>query len=195
MNTVVGNRSSTKKLVLCSILTALVIVLQCMGSFIKFGPFSISLVLLPIVIGAALCGSTIGAWLGLVFGVVVLMTDAGAFLAISIPGTVITVLTKGVLCGLGAALAYRYIKPYRPTVAVATAALVCPIINTGIFLLGCLTFFMDTIGQWAAQFGFGENVAAYMIFVLVGGNFLFELATNFVLSPIILRLLQYRRQA
>ena len=47
---------NTQKLVITAILTALVIVLQFMGSFIRFGMFSISLVLIPIVIGSALCG-------------------------------------------------------------------------------------------------------------------------------------------
>ncbi|MBO5326582.1 MAG: ECF transporter S component, partial [Clostridia bacterium] len=59
---------SLRKLTLGAMLTALVVVLQLVGSFIRFGPFSISLVLIPIVIGAATCGPYIGAWLGLVFG-------------------------------------------------------------------------------------------------------------------------------
>ena len=42
--------------------------LQFVGSAIRFGPFSISLVLIPIVLGAALYGWGMGCWLGLVFG-------------------------------------------------------------------------------------------------------------------------------
>ena len=84
MNTT--NKMSTKNLVLGAILTALVILLQFMGSFIKLGPFSISLVLIPIVIGAATCGTGVGAWLGFVFGIVVLISgDAAAFLAVNVP--------------------------------------------------------------------------------------------------------------
>jgi thiamine transporter ThiT len=52
---------SIKQLTLGAMLTALVVVLQLVGSFIRFGPFSISLVLIPIVIGAATCGPYIGA--------------------------------------------------------------------------------------------------------------------------------------
>ena len=47
-----------------AIFTAIVIVLQLLGSFVRFGPFSISLVLIPIVVGAALYGPGAGAWLG-----------------------------------------------------------------------------------------------------------------------------------
>ena len=52
--------SGTQRMTGMAILTAIVIVLQLLGSFIRFGPFSISLVLVPIVIGAALYG----AWAG-----------------------------------------------------------------------------------------------------------------------------------
>jgi hypothetical protein len=53
-----------------------------------------------IVLGAATCGKGVGAWLGLTFGVTVLLSgDAAAFMSISVIGTVITVLAKGLLCG------------------------------------------------------------------------------------------------
>ena len=95
-----NNREKTRKLTGVAIFTALVIVLQLLGSFIKFGPFSVSLTLIPIVVGAALYGSAAGAWLGFVFGVVVLVSgDAAPFLAVSVAGTVFTVLVKGALAG------------------------------------------------------------------------------------------------
>lgn len=185
---------STKSMVLGAILAALVIVLQFMGAFVKLGPFSISLVLVPIVIGAATCGASIGAWLGLTFGVVVLLSgDAAAFLAVNPVGTILTVLLKGIACGYIAGLVYKAISKHNKYLGVITAALVCPLVNTGIFLLGCFAFFMGTIAEWASAFGFGDNVVKYMIFVLVGGNFLFELITNIVLAPIIIRLLNIRK--
>ena len=85
-------RQQTQTLVLGAIFTALVIILQFMGAFIRFGPFSISLVLIPIVIGAATCGVGIGTWLGFIFGAVVLASgDAATFLGIDVLGTVLTV--------------------------------------------------------------------------------------------------------
>ncbi len=182
-----------QKLTLGAILTALVVVLQCMGQFIRFGPFSISLVLLPIVIGAAMCGTAVSTWLGLVFGVVVLMTDAAAFLAISVPGTVITVLLKGVLCGLAAGLIYNLVAKKSKYAAVVSAAVVCPIVNTGVFLLGCVLFFFETIESWALAGGY-TTAAEYMFLGLAGGNFLFELATNIILSPTVVRLLNIKKK-
>ena len=77
--------------------------LQFVGSAIRFGPFSISLVLIPIVLGAALYGWGMGCWLGLVFGAVVLLSgDAGLFLAADPGGAIVTVLSKGIACGAAA---------------------------------------------------------------------------------------------
>ncbi len=182
---------SAKTLALGALLTALVIILQFMGSFIKLGMFSVSLVLIPIVIGAAMCGKYIGAWLGFVFGVVVLISgDAAAFLAVNIPGTVVTVLLKGTLCGLFAGLTYDLFAKKNQYLGVFAAAIVCPIVNTGIFLLGCLIFFMPTISGWAGD----ANLVSYMIFGMGLINFPVELAFNLVLSPVVVRLLNISKR-
>lgn len=182
-----------EKLAIGAVLTALVVILQYMGAFIKFGPFSISLVLIPIVIGTATCGKWIGAWLGFVFGIVVLANgDAAAFLAVNVPGTIITVLLKGAACGFFAGLVYEISyklfkqKDYPSTLM---AAIVCPLVNTGVFLLGCFVFFFDTVSQWAVSFGLGENVIQYMFVVLVGGNFIVELLANVIFAPVIVRIM------
>lgn len=182
-------REQTKTLVLGAVFTALVVILQLMGSFIRFGPFAISLVLVPIVIGAAICGVKIGAWLGFVFGFVVLVSgDAAPFMAIDVFGTILTVLVKGTVCGLAAGLVYKALSRYNRYLAVVAAAVVCPVVNTGVFLVGCSVFFLKTITEWGVAEGF-TNVAAYMFLGLAGGNFLFELASNIVLSPVIMRVL------
>ena len=188
-----NTKLSTKSMVLGAILTALVIILQFMGSFIKLGMFSVSLVLIPIVIGAASCGKKVAAWLGFVFGAVVLISgDAAAFLTVNTPGTIITVLLKGILCGLCAGIVFDIFKKKNKYLATMASAVVCPVVNTGIFLIGCLLFFMPTVSSWALGNGFGENVGEYMIVGLVGLNFIFELIFNIVLSPVIVRILSAR---
>ena len=189
---------STRTLTGMALLTAVVVILQFLGAFVRFGPFSISLVLIPIVVGAALYGPLAGAWFGFVFGMVVLLSgDAAAFLVVSPLGTILTVLLKGSLAGLCAGLVYKALsrsetKVHGVDLAVVAAAVVCPVVNTGVFLLGCLAFFMPTISEWAAGMGF-ESVGKYMIFGIVGGNFLFELLFNIILSPIIVRLIHIGR--
>ena len=184
----------TRKLVGMALFAAIVVVLQLVGSFIKFGMFSISLVLIPIVVGAALYGVGCGVWLGFVFAATVLISgDAAAFLVVNPIGTVITVMAKGMLAGCGAGMIYQLLAPKNQYVAVIAAAIVCPLINTGVFLVGCVLFFMDLISEWAMGMGFGENVVQYMFIGLAGGNFLFELLFNIVLSPVIVRLLKIKK--
>lgn len=184
------SKEQSLKLAIGGILTAIVIVLQFIGSSIKFGTFSISLILIPVVLGAALCGPIVSAWLGFVFGVVVLLSgDASLFLAISVPGTIVTVLLKGTLCGLFAGLVFNASKSKNMTLATILAAIVAPVTNTGVFLLGCRIFFFDAVREWGVGAGF-ESVAKYMLVGFVGFNFLFELLTNVVLCPIVVRIIE-----
>ena len=184
-----------RQLTLGAMLTALVVVLQLVGSFIHFGPFSISLVLIPIVIGAATCGPYIGAWLGLVFGAVVLMSgDAAFFLQFNAPATVLVVLVKGIASGLLAGLVYRVLERFNRWLAVVVAAIVCPLVNTGVFLVGCFLFFEEAVAALAAGAGFTGSTTAFMFVGLAGFNFLFELGFNLALSPVVVRLLDIRRK-
>lgn len=176
------------------IFTAIVIVLQLLGAFIKFGPFSISLTLIPIVVGAALYGPWAGAWLGFVFSMVVLISgDAGAFLVVNVFGTIVTVIAKGTLAGWAAGVVFKALNKTNMWLAAICAAIICPVVNTGLFLVGCKLFFMETITGWGQAMGF-ESVGKYMIYGLVGGNFVFELLTNIVLSPVIVRLIRIGRK-
>ena len=178
-----------ERLVGLGVFTAIVIVLQVLAVMIRPSGFSITLVLVPIVVGAALYGWKAGAWLGFVFGVVVTINDSAAFMVINAPATIAICILKGLFAGLAAGLVYLLLEKLNRYVAVIAAAIVCPIVNTGLFLLGCWMFFMDTISEWAAGFGF-EDAGTYMIVGLVGINFLIEMAINIVLSPVIIRLLK-----
>ncbi len=190
-----NRRISTRTLTGLALFTAIVVVLQFLGSFIRFGTFSISLVLIPIVVGAALYGPAAGAWLGFVFGMVVLLSgDAAPFLTVNPLGTVLTVLVKGSLSGLCAGLAYRALEKKNEWLAAFAAAVTAPVVNTGVFLIGCCLFFLPTISEWGKAAGF-ENVGAYMVTVFVGLNFLLELAVNLILSPVIVRLIKLGRSS
>jgi uncharacterized membrane protein len=184
-----------ERLVLTAILTAVVVVLQVMALVTRavLPMFAINLVLIPIVIGAAIGGPGVGAWLGFVSGVAILITDAAAFFAISIIGTIITVLIKGTASGLAAAGVYRLVEKKNRYLAVLCSAIVCPIVNTGIFILGCLTFFMDTIRGWGEAAGF-DNAFVFILLGLIGINFIIELLINVMLSPVVIRLLDIREK-
>lgn len=172
------------------LLTAIVVVLQLVASTIKIGPFSITLALVPIVVGAALYGKFAGAWLGGVFGLMVLLSgDAAAFLAVNIPGTICTVMLKGILAGFVSGLVYDLLKKKNDTLATYVSGIFTPIVNTGVFILGCLIFFMPTIREWAG--GSGETNAVKYLFVgVIGINFFIELAVSLIFSPSIAKIIK-----
>lgn len=182
--------NKTKNMVGVGLFTAIVVVLQFLGGGIKFGMFSISLVLVPIVVGSAVYGWKSGALLGFAFGAAVLLSgDAAAFLVIDPIGTVLVVLVKGISCGLVAGLVYMLFEKVNKTLAVFLAAVSCPVVNTGIFLIGCKLFFYETVAAWGAAAGF-ENTVAYMFLGLAGINFIIEMAVNILLAPVIVRLIR-----
>ncbi|MBR2481138.1 MAG: ECF transporter S component, partial [Clostridia bacterium] len=94
--------------------------------------------------------------------------------------------------GLASGLVYKLFEKKNVYLAVVLSAIACPLVNTGVFLLGGYIFFFDTIKEWGLSAGF-TNVGEYMILGLVGINFLLELAVNVVLSPIIVRIINVRK--
>ena len=66
------------------------------------------------------------------------------------------------------------------------SGIVCPVVNTGLFIVGMLVFFFDTLSGWAG----GQNLLLYIIVGLTGVNFLVELAVNIVLSSGITRIIR-----
>ena len=188
------SKLQTQKLVLGAVMTGLVIILQLLGSATTFfGPFSTAVALIPIVLGAAMCGTAIGAWLGFVFGMVVILSGGAAlFFAFNIPGTIITVLLKGTACGLAAGIMYKLLSKHNKYFAALAAAIVCPLVNTGMFLLGCYIFFLDSATQIAQTLGL--NVSGMAVFwALAMGNFALEVLSNSILSPVIVRILKFNK--
>lgn len=186
-NSAKSNRFNANTIIGLGLLTAIVVVMQFISMGLRFGTFSITLTLIPIVVGAALYGWVSGAWLGFVFGVSVLLTgDANTFLAVNIPGTITTVLVKGILAGLCAGLVYELISKKNQIAAVLVSAVIAPVVNTGIFILGSYVFFFDYLSELAE----GTNLFVFILVALVGINFFIELGTNLVLNPAILQIIR-----
>ncbi|MBR4290366.1 MAG: ECF transporter S component [Oscillospiraceae bacterium] len=176
-----------QRLVGIAIMSAIVVILQLLGSFIKLGPMvSVSLVQIPIVVGAAMYGPAAGAVLGGVFGIVVLtQPDTAFFYGISFFGTVITVLVKGTMEGLLSGMTYRALSGKNQWLAAGLAAAVAPLVNTGLFSLGCRLFFWDAF----AEMGNGDAMMI-LLTVMIGFNFIAEFAVNVICSPVIVRILK-----
>ena len=181
------NRAKIKRMTTTALLMALVVVLQVIGGMIPpVGGFSISLVLIPIVLGAALYGPVTGALLGAVFGFVVASNcvtgaDVGGQMVFQANPVlcVLVVMTKGILAGLASGLVYHLCKKTNAYMAMLLAAAVCPVVNTGTFILCMLTFFRDVLAVWSG----GGDILAYVLSGLLLCNFVPELIINLVFSP------------
>ena len=175
-------------MVLVAIFAALVVVFQSVSNVIKIGPVSITLTLIPVVLGGCLVGKKWGAALGFLFGVIVTafcifgIDVGGNILYVSNPiVTILLCLIKGTAAGFFATVVYECFSKRNTGMAVMLAAITAPIVNTGIFVLGMLMFYADTLVAWAG----GSNVAVYILTGLAGWNFAVELIVSAVLAPTI----------
>lgn len=186
-------KNKIRKLSELALLTAIVLVFQMLGGFIHIGPTSVSLVLVPIVIGAILTGPGGGAFLGFVFGLItysagVTGTDFfTATLFASQPiATGVICLAKGTLAGLVPGLIYQALSQKNSFLASVLAAAAAPIVNTGIFILGGLFLVNGTLTENLAAFGAsGQTVVYFLIIGCAGINFIAEFFVNLVVSPAI----------
>ena len=193
--------SSSKKverMVQLALFVALVVVLQIISALIPpvAGLVSITLTLVPVVVGGILLGSASGAFLGFAFGAIVLincmtgMDPGGNILWNANPlFTAIICFGKGIMAGFVPALLYGAISGREPGrakkfVATVVAALSAPIVNTGLFVAGMFLFFKDTLYAWSG----GTDIVIYVLTGLAGVNFLVEFIINTVLSPAIVRI-------
>jgi len=103
---------------------------------------------------------------------------------------------KGTAAGTLAGLTYRTLAKLDGILATIAAAIVCPVVNTGLFVLGAVAVFRDLLIQWQVGNGYGgSTLTAYIFLGMIGLNFLVELAINLVLSPIVVRILKVRKQS
>lgn len=187
-----NQRQKTFRMVAIALLMALIVIMQLVSAAIPpVSGFSISLVLIPLVIGAAVYGPGAGALLGATFGVIVFINcvtgaDAGGAMVFAANPILcfIVVMLKGILAGLAAGWVYSLLKGKNEYVAMLVAAIVCPLVNTGIFVACMLLFFVDVLAAWAS----GGEIFAYILTGLIVANMLPELLINVVFSPASVRI-------
>ena len=194
-----SQKQKTLELVQLSMLAALVVVLQILSALIPpiGGMVSITLTLIPVVIGAILFGKKGGAILGFTFGVIVMINcitaldPGGNILWNTNPFlTAFLCLLKGTLAGFVPAVVYsavtsnKTVSTTKKIFSTALAAMLAPIVNTSTFVIGMLLFFKDTLTIWAD----GKPIMLYILLGLAGLNFLIEFIINIILTPAIIRI-------
>ncbi len=188
----IKTKEKTIRLVSLGILSAIIIVLQVVTTYFPTKPFPITLALIPIIIGSALFDEKAGAFLGGVFSVVVIAmcvigADVGGAMVWNANPLLcaLVCMTKGICAGYVSGLMYRLIAKKNSVIATVVAGLSAPVVNTGIFIIGLVLFFKPILAQWSG----GSDVLYYVLFGLLGVNFLVELGVNMLLSPVIIKIL------
>lgn len=196
MKTRMSGHEKTMKLTMLAFLTALVIVLQLLCTVIKFGPFSITLALTPIIIGAAIYGPRVGAFLGFIFSAVVYITgligmDGGFILMMmdySALGTTLLCLLKGTVAGFAAGICYRALARTPKALNAIVTSAVTPVVNTGLFALGMMTIFYGFLSSNAAD---GQNPIGMLFLAWIGINFVVEFVVNIALATVLTHVVDY----
>lgn len=180
-----SNFFSAKNVTTLAILLALVIVLQAFGGSFSIGAVTLNFTLIPLVLGAILLGPWAGAFLGLASGIVVLvqviLAPTGFYFIIWSNSPIITALiclVKTTVAGFLAGWLFEAIEKKNPYVAIFVAAGTVPIVNTALFILGCLC-----MGDTIALVANGQNVFVFILVGLVTFNFFAELAVNLLVAP------------
>ena len=194
-----STHTRTLRLVQIALLTALMLHLQLALGSLRIGPVTLSFSLVPLVIAAVFIGPGAGALLGLVSGVVTfvqVLTAADPFYTLLIATnpllTALICISKTTLAGLLAGLCYRAIckvSKYR-ALNVILPAVVCPVVNTGIFCIGMYFGFGSAL-QSSEVFGAAASagLVSFILIGLAGVNFLYEVLSNVVVCPIVAKAL------
>ena len=176
------NKFSTKYLVEMALLVAIILLMAFTPiGYIKTAGLEITLIVVPVAVGAVTLGPTAGAILGGVFGITSFiqcfgMSQFGALLPFLV--CVPTRILMGWLTGL---IYHGLRKTKIPSAASVTiASLCCPLLNTTFFMGTLVTLFASTMRE---SFGMGKVLP--FIFAFVGVNGVVEAIVCFVVGTAI----------
>lgn len=200
-------KQKTLYMVHLAMLSALIVVLQFVGSFLTgFTGLPMSLVLIPIVVGSFHLGPKAGAFLGGVFGLMTVIMgfsgiDAFTNILFNNFGTLKMIIcvalcfVKAICAGLGSGLIYQGLnKVFRNkniTLTTIIASVSAPIINTGLFVIAMLLFFFNDMATIQTLLGFSTASSSFkfIFLVLAGWNFVSEFLINLIISPAVARVI------
>ncbi len=169
------------------ILTAIIAVLQYIANVLPMGTLPFSLGLFPIALGAVMYGPIAGLFLGVIEGgMVIIAPSTEGFMAYNPVFTIILCLTKTGLAGLVAGLIFLPFKKKLPLLGAIIASFACPIVNTGLFIIGCFFVFSG-----AFEMTMNFNYLMYIVVTLIGFNFFIELLINGALSPALYKIYDF----
>lgn len=165
----------TLNLVQTAILSAVILIMAFTPlGYIRTLGLSITLIVIPVAVGAIILGPKGGAVLGMIFGITSFAQCFGmnpfgsALLMLNPLKTFILCIVPRVLVGLFTGLVYQGMKRTRAKkFAVAAAAFLCPVFNTVLYMSCLVVFFYQTdyIQQFVKTLGAGNPFMFVVLFV------------------------------
>lgn len=192
------SRSSAKtlKLVQLAVFCSIIILMGFTPlGFMKVGVIEITLIVIPVAIGAILLGPGGGTVLGAAFGVVSFIqcfgfSAFGSFLlGISPFNTFILCIVPRVLVGFLTGLIYKLlsgiIKRGGKTLSSIIAALACPVMNTALFIAALILLF----GNNSSVLDVFSVTNAWAIYAVIALNAVVEAGVTLVVSAAVARVM------
>ena len=182
---------NTRMIATVGILLTIEILLQVLGNFVVIpgGFASLNFSLIIIALGAILYGPVIGGFLGFVSGLLTIFAPStlSYFYSVSPIGTILTCLLKTTLAGIVAGLVMLIFKKHDKTLAGSIiVSIIVPTVNTGIFAIFCLLFFMDRLSEINPT-----NIASALFLTLIGFNYIFEVLVTTIVTPSLLKIMEH----
>ncbi len=162
-------KTSTKNLTRLALLTAIIVLMAFTPlGFLQLGPFAVTFLTIPVIIGAITMGPVSGAFLGLVFGMTsfakCFSTPMGEILLGINPFytfvlCVIPRILEGYLCGLIYVGLSKGIK--NKIVCATIGSFSCPILNTILYMSALVLLFGKT--DYILGLMNGQSVIAFVV--------------------------------
>lgn len=190
MNT---SRKRTKEMVLMAILVAIMLIFAFTPlGYLKIGVIEITLMVIPVAIGAIVLGPSGGAVLGGVFGLTSFlqcfgMSAFGTFLMTVNPIlTFITCMIPRILCGWLSGLLFKSLQKIDKTKIVSyfAASLSTALLNTLFFMLSIIIFFWNNDSFISQMNSWNITTDSIWLFLVafVGLNGVVEAIVNFIVG-------------
>ena len=193
---------TARNVALLGILIALVIVLQLFASAIPMFGVTLNFSLIPIALASILLGWFGGAIVGFACGLVVWITmavlgqepsTAALFQASPIILTIMCI-GKTTISGLVSGLVFKWVSKKNSFLAVVISAVIIPIVNTGIYMLG-MVIMQDAVAAFLSLQTWSAGIVFTVVFGLIWLNFVLEMAINLIFIPIIHRVIKVVQKA
>ncbi len=191
--------SQAKKITYFAVFTALTVVLQFVGGYMRIGPVNLNFTLIPLVLCGMLLGIVYATALGFIIGAVFLIQGitglepfTGYLFSESPVLLTLTCVLKTTVAGAVGAFVYKALQNGNKYLATFASAAVVPVVNTAIFVFG-MVLIKESLVSYLTSAGLdvsGYGILYIILVIVVTWNFFIEFGLNLLLAPAVYRVIK-----